>query len=137
MSSHRIAQPHHVLATAHRPTRLTPAHGESDLTRRVCSAGQGCCWNYDAIGSFEERPYSATGSASEIVQPLLDNRVEHQHVARGVDVPALDLAGAQVLARDAMSAACERDIQTGDFAEIVTMVKGSKPKIQRTELKFD
>jgi len=99
------------------------------------NSGEGCCWNYDAIGSFEERPYSASGSGSVLVHPLLDHRLEHQHM-RG-DFPPLTAQQSVSLARDAITSAGERDIHTGDYVEIVLIEKGAKPVIQKFELNLD
>ena len=39
------------------------------------TTGKGCCFSYDAVGSFERVSYSSSGTGHELVQPLLDNQV--------------------------------------------------------------
>jgi 20S proteasome alpha/beta subunit len=71
------------------------------------------------------------------VQPLLDSRAGkplHQLKSCG---PPLNVDIAVDVAREALTAASERDIQTGDYIEIASISKGNKPVIQRHELKFD
>lgn len=41
--------------------------------------GKGCVYSYDAIGSYQRYPVSCTGTANELIQPLLDNQVCHFH----------------------------------------------------------
>ena len=39
--------------------------------------GVGCVYGYDAVGSFERAKYVSEGSGVALVQPLLDNQVNH------------------------------------------------------------
>ena len=37
--------------------------------------GKGCIYSFDPVGSYEREEYRAGGSASAMLQPLLDNQV--------------------------------------------------------------
>ena len=37
--------------------------------------GKGCVYSFDPVGSYEREEYRAGGSASSMLQPLLDNQV--------------------------------------------------------------
>ena len=37
--------------------------------------GKGCVFSFDPVGSYERETYRAGGSASAMLQPLLDNQV--------------------------------------------------------------
>ncbi len=39
------------------------------------SAGKGCVYSYDPVGSYEREEWRAAGSAAALLQPLLDNQV--------------------------------------------------------------
>ena len=41
---------------------------------RDCSAGKGCVYSFDPVGSYERELMRAGGSASTLLQPLLDNQ---------------------------------------------------------------
>ena len=41
----------------------------------VLSTGKGCVFSFDPVGSYEKEVYRAAGSASALLQPLLDNQV--------------------------------------------------------------
>lgn len=41
-------------------------------------SGKGCVFSFDPVGSYERETYRAGGSASSMLQPLLDNQVSHQ-----------------------------------------------------------
>lgn len=38
-------------------------------------SGKGCVFSFDPVGSYERETYRAGGSASAMLQPLLDNQV--------------------------------------------------------------
>ena len=52
------------------------------------SLGKGCVYSFDPVGSYERETYRAGGSASALLQPLLDNQVcytsytvvSHRHI---------------------------------------------------------
>ena len=39
----------------------------------------GCVFSYDPVGSYERETYRACGSASAIIQPLLDNQLGYKN----------------------------------------------------------
>ena len=45
----------------------------------VCSAGRGAVYSFDPVGSYQRDTYKAGGSASAMLQPLLDNQVNDTH----------------------------------------------------------
>lgn len=40
-----------------------------------CNAGKGAVYSFDPVGSYQRDTYKAGGSASAMLQPLLDNQV--------------------------------------------------------------
>jgi 20S proteasome subunit beta 6 len=97
--------------------------------------GRGCVYSYDAVGSYERVAYSTSGSGSELIQPLLDNQVARRN--QKLDGPiTLSLQETIELVKDALSSAAERDIYTGDFAEIYIITQEGIRK-EDFELKHD
>lgn len=41
----------------------------------ILFVGKGCVFSFDPVGSYERETYRAGGSASAMLQPLLDNQV--------------------------------------------------------------
>lgn len=41
-----------------------------------CDAGKGAVYSFDPVGSYQRDTYKAGGSASAMLQPLLDNQVK-------------------------------------------------------------
>ena len=37
--------------------------------------GEGVCFSYDAVGSFEKVKYSSSGTGHELVQSIIDSQV--------------------------------------------------------------
>ncbi|XP_031551908.1 proteasome subunit beta type-1-A-like [Actinia tenebrosa] len=83
--------------------------------------GKGCVFSFDPVGSYEREIYRAGGSASALLQPLLDNQIGFKN--QGVEPKPLTQAKAVSLVKDVFSAACERDIYTGDAVVISVITK--------------
>merc|ERR1719253_1419006 len=82
----------------------------------VDDAGTGAVYHYDAIGSYERVPYTTSGSGSSLVMSVLDCQLQKQHQSKASGKP--DKAAVVELCKDAISSVGERDIFTGDAAEV-------------------
>lgn len=101
--------------------------------------GRGCCFEYDAVGSYEKLAYGSSGSAKMLMQPFLDSQLNHQHQQlpngpQGYDVPLDD---AKALVREALTVGAERDIHTGDWIDIWVIHADGRIDKERHPLKFD
>lgn len=77
----------------------------------------------------------AGGSASSLIQPLLDNQVNFKNQA-GVEAQPLPLDRVLKIVKDAFTSATERDIYTGDSVEI-WVIKKSGVTMESYPLKKD
>jgi 20S proteasome subunit beta 6 len=100
----------------------------------VDAKGVGKVYGYDAIGSFEEVPYSCVGSSMHLVTSLLDNQVGFKTQPSNRRV--LTREETVALVKDALTVACERDIYTGDEADIWIITAAGTQKT-RFNLKAD
>ncbi|KAM9973239.1 hypothetical protein ACTFIR_012615 [Dictyostelium discoideum] len=107
-----------------------------NLVAGVDEQGEGWIWTYDAVGSHERVKYSSQGSGNQLVIPLLDNQVAkfNQQIVEGNK----DVSCEQVVSfvKDSITSAGERDIYTGDFADIVVVDKNGV-HWEKFELKLD
>mmetsp|Transcript_21593 Transcript_21593/g.24014 ORF Transcript_21593/g.24014 Transcript_21593/m.24014 type:complete len:243 (+) Transcript_21593:13-741(+) len=87
----------------------------------VNSEGEGAMYGYDAVGSYDRVNCGSMGSGSELVTPILDNQVKDHNVLE--PLAPTDVDAVENVLRDAMHAATERDIYTGDNLEMVTIDK--------------
>ena len=111
-------------------------------------------YSFDPVGSYDRETYRAGGSASSMLQPLLDNQAREN-----ISVPtkpSLSLSLSQIglknqegaredplsvekavsLIQDVFSAAAERDIYTGDGLEIC-VVTAAAVDVKRVPLRRD
>jgi 20S proteasome subunit beta 6 len=100
----------------------------------VDAKGVGRVYGYDAIGSFEEIPYGCVGSSMHLITSLLDNQVGFK--TQPGNRRELSLEETVELVKDAITCACERDIYTGDEADIWIITQAGTQKT-RFSLKRD
>lgn len=100
----------------------------------VDSEGKGAVYSYDAIGSFERTPFSASGSGQAFVIPLLDNVISHKNR----EDPERELSAEEVveICKDTFVTAGERDIYTGDSVDII-IIRASGMTKTNFKLKAD
>jgi len=100
----------------------------------IDEAGAGAVYGYDAVGSFERMPYGVTGSGSALITSILDNQVGFKN--RKEEKKELSLEEALELVKNCFTCCAERDIYTGDSAEIYVITsKGAE--MQTFPLKQD
>lgn len=106
----------------------------------VDEKGEGACYSYDAIGSFERVSCASSGSAQTLIQPFLDCQITRMHqqiIPDGAAASALTVEDAKSLIREAMTSASERDIHTGDFLDLFVISHEAGISSERFLLKFD
>ncbi|MDP2438326.1 MAG: proteasome subunit beta [archaeon] len=102
----------------------------------IDDSGNGCVFSYDAVGSVELSPYSSSGTGSSLIQPLLDNQIGWKGQRETLLKPELSPSQVVDLIRDGLTSAGERDIYTGDFADIF-VVTSEGVNERRFPLKLD
>lgn len=109
--------------------------GGIDSDGYLVNTGHGCVFSYDPVGNFERSYWNCTGSAGHLLQPFLDSQVgkHHQNIE---NPPTLSIQEALAIVKDAFTSAAERDIYTGDSAEIFIITKDGV-KLDRIMLKRD
>lgn len=102
----------------------------------VGTSGAGEVYTYDAIGSFEESGYTALGSGGHLLAPILDNQIARKNQKEGMQTPKRTKLEVIDLLKDAICSATERDIFTGDQAEIFVIDSGGVSE-NRLDLRKD
>ncbi|CAO3591156.1 unnamed protein product [Absidia cylindrospora] len=98
--------------------------------------GEGGVYCYDAVGSYERELARASGSASALIQPFLDNQVNRKN-QQNVSKEPLELDEVLRIVKDAFTSATERDIYTGDNLQICIIRKDQPVEVQHYPLKKD
>lgn len=101
--------------------------------------GKGCVFTYDAVGSYERTGYSAQGTGSALMMPVLDNQLKSPSpllLPAQDAVTPLSESDAVDLVKDVFASATERDIYTGDRLEIV-VINNSGTHREYIELRKD
>jgi len=106
-----------------------------NMVAGVDNNGKGAVFSYDPVGSYERESYRASGSASAIIQPLLDSLIGQKNQAT-VDPAPLSREKVVALVKDIFSAASERDIYTGDEVHISIVDKDGVTS-ERFQLRWD
>ncbi|XP_069463004.1 proteasome subunit beta type-1 [Ambystoma mexicanum] len=84
--------------------------------------GKGAVYSFDPVGSYQRDCYKAGGSASAMLQPLLDNQIGYKNM-QNVERLDLTLDKALQLVKDVFISAAERDVYTGDSLKISIVTK--------------
>eukprot|EP01092_Planopodium_desertum_P004029 TRINITY_DN17820_c0_g1_i2.p1 TRINITY_DN17820_c0_g1~~TRINITY_DN17820_c0_g1_i2.p1 ORF type:complete len:233 (-),score=46.63 TRINITY_DN17820_c0_g1_i2:46-744(-) len=101
----------------------------------IDEAGEGWCFSYDAVGSFEKVKYASSGTGQTLMQPLLDNQVGKKNQTLADPTP-LSEGKAVDLVKDAFASATERDIYTGDYVD-VCLINAAGVQVRRFDLRKD
>merc|ERR1719465_382797 len=100
----------------------------------VDSKGVGGVYVYDAIGSHERVQWAANGSGGHQVMSVLDSQVGKTN--QTIPGAPLDKVGVINVMKDAITSVGERDIYTGDSAEVFVIDRSGVDKTMM-ELKKD
>lgn len=111
-----------LLATMLYRKRFFPYY-TNNILAGLDAEGKGCVYSYDPVGSYEREVFRAAGTASSLLQPLLDNQIGGKNLANQDGPLPLDKERAVRLVKDIFVAAAERDIYTGDAVHIAIITK--------------
>ncbi|KAL5484590.1 hypothetical protein EMCRGX_G021117 [Ephydatia muelleri] len=107
----------------------------SDILAGIDSEGKGCVYSFDPVGSYERETHRSSGTASTMLQPLLDNQIDLKN-QKGAKKEPLTLEKAVALVKDVFSAAAERDIYTGDGVKI-NVIRATGTEVIEVPLRRD
>ncbi|XP_053992851.1 uncharacterized protein LOC128883964 [Hylaeus volcanicus] len=94
--------------------------------------GKGTVFDYDAIGSFQRSSHTSRGSGSSLATSILDNQIQQNNqILKETTLTKLDMIH---LAQDVMVSVAERDIYTGDSADVV-IIDASGVHVSTLELR--
>ncbi|XP_046366928.2 proteasome subunit beta type-1-B-like [Haliotis rufescens] len=97
--------------------------------------GKGCVYSFDPVGSYEREAYRAGGSASAMLQPLLDNQIGFKN-QEGVTKVPLTQEKCVALVKDVFISAAERDIYTGDGI-VINVITKDGVRVEKFPLRRD
>ncbi|KAH3705659.1 proteasome subunit beta type-1-like [Dreissena polymorpha] len=106
-----------------------------NIVAGIDDEGKGCVFSFDPVGSYERETFRAGGSASSMLQPLMDNQVGFKNQPAMERTP---LTKDQVIkiVRDGFISAAERDIYTGDEV-VINIVTKDGIEVRRFPLRRD
>lgn len=78
--------------------------------------GKGVVYGYDAVGSFDSHAFVALGSGGSLITSILDNQILGKNQTSFNAVDKIDVIN---IVKDSITSASERDVHTGDSAEII------------------
>ncbi|KAG8188308.1 hypothetical protein JTE90_008950 [Oedothorax gibbosus] len=107
----------------------------SNVVAGLDEEGKGRIYSYDSVGSKGVEMYIAAGSASALLQPLLDSQVGFKNI-HGPKPGKLPLDKAITLVKDLFTSAAERDMYTGDSVVLNIITKDGIEE-QRFSLRKD
>jgi 20S proteasome subunit beta 6 len=109
------------------------AYYANNIIGGLDAEGKGCVYSFDPVGSYEREHYRSGGSASSLLQPLIDNvlGLKNQQGAVKSDMSKEETIA---LVKDLYTSAAERDIYTGDAVEMKIIDKDGIT-VQRFELR--
>lgn len=84
--------------------------------------GEPTIYTFDCVGSYEEVMCQCYGSSQQIIQPLLDSVIMKYNQENAVKTE-LEQHEAVELAKKAFYASAERDVNTGDYLQIIIYKK--------------
>ncbi|KAJ1605861.1 putative proteasome subunit beta type 1 [Cryptosporidium canis] len=80
--------------------------------------GKGVVYGYDAVGSFDQHKFVALGSGGSLITSILDNQISGNNQT---SFESMDKMGIINIVKDSITSASERDVHTGDSAEIIVI----------------
>ncbi|OII71166.1 proteasome subunit beta type 1 [Cryptosporidium andersoni] len=81
--------------------------------------GNGVAYGYDAVGSFQSGKYFTNGTGSHLISSILDNQISgNNQLYPKILTNKVDMID---LLKDAITSASERDVYTGDSAQVVVI----------------